>query len=74
MTYDPELCFHATRNVRGDLPFFGPVASAAQQNRAAHGGRRYVETCERCGATREVLTNGPHREYGAWHPREEGGR
>lgn len=49
----------------GPLPFWGPVATGDQQNRAAHGNVRYRQTC-RCGAVRDVLRNQGHEERGPW--------
>ncbi len=36
------------------------------QNRAAHGGVTYTETCRDCGAHREVNSNGREDEYSDW--------
>ena len=58
-------CRHTTTACSDALPFSGPV-SRDNQNPAAHGGVRYVDTCDDCGATRETLVNGRHEEVGAW--------
>jgi len=47
-------------------PFWGPVATGARENRAAHGGYTRRETCS-CGATRKVNVNGAHVEKGRWN-------
>jgi hypothetical protein len=38
------------------------------ENPRAHGGVRYTETCDACGAKRLVNSNGLHYEYGTWGP------
>lgn len=55
---------HRVKYESEPLPFFGPV-NPTRPNPAAHGGVRYVQTCG-CGATREVLYNQAHYEYGPW--------
>lgn len=55
---------HRAKHESGPLPFFGPV-NPTRPNRAAHGGVRFRQTCS-CGATREVLHNQNHVEYGPW--------
>jgi len=47
-------------------PFWGPVATGARANPAAHGGITRRETCS-CGATRKVNVNGVHVEKGRWN-------
>ena len=42
------------------------------EERRAHGGVTYTETCQACGMQRKVNSNGRHYEYGAWHPGELG--
>lgn len=38
------------------------------ENRAAHGGICVTERCRDCDATRAVLRNQGHCEYGIWRP------
>jgi hypothetical protein len=45
--------------------YLGPVRRAVRQNRQAHGGVTYVETCA-CGAAKVVNRNGRHAEHGPW--------
>lgn len=42
------------------------TARGADENRAAHGGVCHIERC-RCGALREVNSNGGHLERGTWY-------
>lgn len=42
------------------------VTGYYKQNRAAHGGICYVDTCS-CGAVRKTNSNGRHEERGRWH-------
>lgn len=49
-------------------PFFHGVAERTEDmNDAAHGHLRWRETCELCGASREVLYNNGHFENSLWH-------
>jgi len=61
-------CRHAKTTAGPDGGFTGPAYPEGPrgENRAAHGGICYVETCDRCGARREVNSNGRHVERGAW--------
>lgn len=63
-------CPHTPVATGDALPFFTGVAVEpyTTQNRAAHGGVRYVETCSHCGAERERLVNGLHEEVSPWGP------
>ena len=62
-------CTHTEVRSSRPYPFFGPIAGATQ-NRAAHGGCSYVETCQGCGARREVNANQNYCETGPWGPSE----
>ena len=44
-----------------------------EENRAAHGGIAWTETCLDCGATRNINSNGNHVEKGPWWNDEKGG-
>lgn len=57
-------CTHSNYDTSDVLPYFGAVSR--DENRAAHGGVRYRETCQACGATRDWLCNGRHVETGEW--------
>lgn len=60
-------CKHDRIDEEGPKPFFHPVAARIEdENRGSHGGIRYTETCLDCGASRDVLYNGQHVEYGPW--------
>ncbi len=54
---------------RGPFGFRGTAAGAHYtsrgENRKAHGGVLWVQAC-RCGAMREVNSNGTAKEFGAW--------
>mgnify|MGYP001566951690 CR=1 FL=1 len=57
---------HAAVRSDGPYPFFGPVATRAEDEcRAAHGGCVYIESCA-CGDERRVAHNQERREYGPW--------
>ena len=62
-------CTHTHTKSGEHYGFSAPIADAADQNPAAHGGVTYTETCRDCGAHREVNANGVHHEYGRWEPR-----
>jgi hypothetical protein len=64
-----DKCKHGNIDEEGPKPYFGPVADRTEnENRGAHGGVRYTDVCRDCGATREVLVNGRHSEFGPWLP------
>jgi len=58
---------HEATQVSEPRPFVGGLGRRAldNENRAAHGGVSFIETCE-CGAWRYVNENGAHVEYGPW--------
>lgn len=58
-----SACDHAPAHVSDAWGFVGPVAR--DENRAAHGGVRFADTC-RCGAVRARNVNGWHEEIGPW--------
>ena len=59
---------HASKSASEDRCFFHPVffEPFTSENKAAHGGVTYTETCD-CGAVRYVNQNGGFVEYGPWH-------
>ena len=68
-------CTHAHTTAGRHYGFSGSVARYpyTDENRAAHGGITYTETCDRCRATRSVNQNGGHSEYSPWRPAEQPG-
>ena len=44
------------------------VSPYTTANRAAHGGVTFTETCDACGASRQVNQNQRHIEVGPWGP------
>jgi hypothetical protein len=50
---------HAPDRTLGPLPYEGSVSR--DENRAAHGGCRWIDICA-CGHEREVLSNQGHTE------------
>jgi len=65
-----NICTHDHTTDGEHRGFVVPVAvhPYTDENRAAHGGITYVETCDRCGARRKVNRNWWHVEVGTWGP------
>jgi len=60
-------CTHAVVSAGDAYGFTGGVAyGGTDENRGAHGGVVVLETCRRCGCTRQRASNGRHAEYGPW--------
>lgn len=61
-------CTHKKTICGQDYCFAGPVAQEpyTHENRAAHGGICYTETCRYCGDERSVNANQMHQEVGPW--------
>jgi len=56
---------HTHKATKTETRGYSGGVSVRNENRAAHGGVCYVETCS-CGAVRHVLVNGRHTEEGEW--------
>ena len=61
-------CRHTATTNSDAYGYTGSVARHpfTHENRAAHGGVKFVETCSACGARRPRNENGRHVEYGTW--------
>lgn len=64
-------CKHENTKAGPDYCYSGSVAVEpyTHENRAAHGGVSYEETCLDCGAVRSVNTNRWHKEVSPWNRR-----
>ena len=61
---------HMPARTKDTIAFTNPVAVPpyTQENRAAHGSIEETEVCT-CRATRQVVSNGRHVEFGPWGKR-----
>lgn len=66
-------CKHQNTRTGDAYGFNGSVAVRpyTEENRAAHGGVRYIETCQDCGASRECNVNGSHEENSPWWTKKD---
>lgn len=63
-------CPHLHTRDGNEYGYTGSVAVSpyTEENRAAHGGITYTQTCLACGAERSVNQNQWHVEYSPWGP------